>query len=121
MARDLEDLRDTPADAGAHLLGGAFEHGPVGPARVCRDEHVIDRGGQLVEEALDGGGVVGVEGGAALRREVVRRLLEALRVAAREDDVRALGSGEARGLEPDARAAADHHDGLAEQPRLARD
>ena len=82
---------------------------------------VVDRRGQLVEEALDPGCVVGVEGGAAPSRQFARRFLKPLRVPGREDDVGALIAGEAGGLEPDARTAADHDDGLAEQPRLTRD
>ena len=65
--------------------------------------------------------VVGVEGGAATSRQFARRFLEPLRIAGREDDVGALAAGQAGGLQPDARAAADHDDGLAEQPRLTRD
>ena len=42
-----------------------------------------------------------------------------LGIAAGEDDVGALGPGASGGLEPDAGAAADHDDGLAEQFRFA--
>ena len=41
-----------------------------------------------------------------------RGALQALAVAAGEDDVGALGAGAPGGLEPDAGAAADHDDGL---------
>ena len=63
--------------------------------------------------------VGGVEGRGALRVDVARCLLEALGIAAREDDVGALAAGAAGGLQADAGAAADQDDGLAEQFRLA--
>ena len=75
--------------------------------------------GRLVEEPLQRGRVVGVEGGGAPRVDVARGLLEALGIAAGEDDVGALGAGAPGGLEPDAGAAADQDDGLAEQFRFA--
>jgi hypothetical protein len=82
---------------------------------------VVDRRGQLVEEALGARRVVGVEGGAAARRELAGRPLEALRIAAGEDDLATLAAGEAGRLEPDACTAADHDDDLAEQPPFTRD
>ena len=75
--------------------------------------------GRLVEEPLQRCRVGGVEGGGAPRADVARRLLEALGIAAGEDDVGALGAGAPGGLEPDAGAAADQDDGLPEQFRLA--
>ena len=45
--------------------------------------------------------------------------VEALGIAAGEDDLGALGACAPGGLEPDAGAAADDDDGLAEQFRLA--
>jgi hypothetical protein len=86
-----------------------------------RDEHVVDRRGQLVEESLDPDRIVGVQDDAASRRQLARRLLEPPRVAGREHYVGALAAGEAGGLETDARAAADYDDSLAEQSRLTRD
>ena len=53
------------------------------------------------------------------RAELARGALEALGIAAGEDDVGALGARAPGRLEPDAGAAADHDDGLAEQLRLA--
>ena len=92
------------------------------PAKlVFSDEHVVDRGGQLVEEPLDLRCVVGVEGGAAVRLDVAGGSLEPLRVAPGEDDVGALASGEPCRVQPEAGAAADHDDGLAEQSRLTLD
>jgi hypothetical protein len=46
-------------------------------------------------------------------------LFEPVGAAAGEDDIRALGPGASSCLEPDARAATDHHDGLSEQFRFA--
>src|SRR4029077_7513151 len=71
--------------------------------------------------ALHGRCVVGVEGGAAARRKLTRRVREPLRIAAGDDDLAALATREAAGLEPDACATADHDHGLAAQPRLTTD
>jgi hypothetical protein len=79
---------------------------------------MVDRCGQLAKEALDGRRVVGVEGRATLRRDVGRRLREPLGIAACEDHAGALGARQAGGFEPDAGAATDHDDRLAEQLRL---
>jgi hypothetical protein len=46
-------------------------------------------------------------------------LLEAVGIAAGQDDAGALGAGSAGGFEPDAGAAADHDDGLPGQFRFA--
>ena len=54
------------------------------------------------------------------RAEFGRGLLQALGVAAGEDDVGPFGAGPAGGLEPDAGAAADHDDGLPEQGWFVR-
>ena len=48
-----------------------------------------------------------------------RRLPEPVGIAAGEDDIGTLGPGPPGGLQPDARAAADHDDGLSGQLRLA--
>src|SRR5262249_5784128 len=63
--------------------------------------------------------IVGVEGGGALRAKLDRRLLEAFGVAPGEDNAGALGAGSPGGFQPDAGAAADDDDGLAEQFRFA--
>ena len=76
---------------------------------------MVDRGRQPVEEPLQRRRIGGVEGGGAPRADVARRLLEPLGIAAGEDDVGALAAGASGGLEPDAGAAADQDDGLAEQ------
>ena len=81
---------------------------------------MVDRRGQLVEELLEPVEVGGVEGRRAPRAELGRGALEALGVAAGEDDVGALGAGAPGGLEADAGAAADHDDGLSERAASPR-
>ena len=53
------------------------------------------------------------------RADLARRALEALGIAAGQDDVGALGARPAGGLEADAGAAADHDDGLPDERGLA--
>jgi hypothetical protein len=84
-----------------------------------RNHHVVDRGWEFLEERLQGGGIVGVEGRGALRVELERCLLEAFGIASGEDDASALGTGSPGGFQPDAGTAADDDDGLAEQFRFA--
>jgi len=79
---------------------------------------MVDRRGQVAEEARQGGRVGGVEGCGALRAEFQRRLLEPAGTAAGEDDIGALSPGAPGCLEPDACAAADHDDGLPGQSRF---
>ena len=85
-----------------------------------RDQDVVDRVGQPVEELLYRRRVEGVEGGGAARVDVERCPLETLGISADQDDLSALLARPAGGLEADPRAAADQDDGLAEQLRLAR-
>jgi hypothetical protein len=82
------------------------------------DDDMVDRRRQLVEELLEPDGVVGVEGRGAQGLQLARGLLQALLVAGSEDDPGAFGPGAPRGLEADARAAADDDDSLAEQLRM---
>src|SRR5271156_6714961 len=74
--------------------------------------------GQLRKEALQGSLVVGVERCGALRADVLGRLLESVEIPAGDDDVGSLGPSTPRCFQPDACAAADHHDGLARQLRF---
>jgi hypothetical protein len=60
-----------------------------------------------------------VEDRGAPCAEFGRGPLEAAGVAGGQDDVGALGAGQAGRLEPDADAAADHEDGLPEQVKFA--
>ena len=79
------------------------------------DHHVVDRAWEILEERLQGGRIVGVEGRGALRAELARGSLEAFGIAPGEDDAGALGAGSPGGFQPDAGAAADDDDGLADQ------
>src|SRR4029453_17535548 len=85
-----------------------------------RDQDVVDRIGQPVEELLYRCRVEGVEGGGAARADVPRCLLETLGISADQDDLGALLTRSASSLEADPRAAADQDDGLADQLRLRR-
>jgi hypothetical protein len=82
---------------------------------------VVDRFGQVTEEPFARSWAGGIEGGAAQRAEFARGVLQALGIAAGEDDVGALGAGSPGCLEPDSGAAAGHDDCLAEQLGLALD
>ena len=75
--------------------------------------------GRSWKKLRQGGRVGGVEGRGALRADFGRRLPEPVGIAAGEDDVGALSPGAPGCLEPDAGAAADQHDGLPGQFRLA--
>src|SRR5262249_46145778 len=74
------------------LLRRHFEGRPVA-GRASGDHHVVDRGREIVEERPQGRRIVGVEGRAALRAKLERRLLEAFGVAPGEDNAGALGAG----------------------------
>jgi hypothetical protein len=95
----------------------------VGQRRVvragARHHHVVDRGRQVGEEPVEGVRVGGVERRGAARAEFGRGPLQAVGVAGSQDDVGPFGAGLAGGLEPDARASADHDDGLPGQFRSA--
>src|SRR5271163_2577259 len=79
---------------------------------------MVNRCGQLRKEALQGRLVVGVERCGALRADVLGRLRESVEIAAGDDDVGSLGPGAPSCFQPDACAAADHHDSLAQQFRF---
>ena len=128
--------------AGPHPADGVLGHGngqplmrieiavrtlavEVGQGRIVRtgagDHHVVDLLRQALEELVEGGRVGRVEGRGAQRAEFGRGALQALGIAARQDDVGALGACPPGGLEPDAGAAADHDDGLPGQFRFTLD
>ena len=117
MTPDLERQHDVVTEGATDLVGGHLEQRPVGRA-ACRDHDMVDPVGQAHEEPLQSGGVVGVEGGGAPRPDVERRPLQPLGIPAGEDDLGSLAAGASGGLQPDARAAADDDDRLAEQLRL---
>src|SRR5262245_55783993 len=82
-----------------------------------RDQHVINRVRQPVEESLQRSRIVSVERSGALRADVECSSREPIGVAACEDDVGAFGAGAPGGFESDAGAATDDNDGLIEQLR----
>ena len=100
---------------GFDVAAGRFEV-ELRQRRVVRagagDQHVVDRRGQPVEERPEPFEVGGIEGRDARRADLGRGALEALAIAAREDDLGALGACPSGGFESDARAPADHDDGL---------
>jgi hypothetical protein len=90
--------------------------------RAARGHHdVVDRRRQVAEELHEAVRVGGVEGRAPDRADLPRGVLEALLIAAGEDDLRPFGACQPGGLEADPGAAADGDDGLPDQCRLALD
>src|SRR6266700_4028405 len=84
------------------------------------NHHEVDLGGQAAKEPVEGSRVGGVEGRGAARADFGRGPLEALGVPPGQDDLGALGTGAAGGLQPDAGAAADGDHDLAEEFGFAR-
>ena len=97
----------------------------VGQARVIRpaggDEDVVDRFRQGLEEPREAIRIGGVEGSAAQGAELARGVLQAVGIAAGEDDLGPFGACPAGCFEADPGAPADDHDDLPEQFRLALD
>ena len=79
-------------EAASRLLWRHFEGRPI-VGSAGGDHHVVNRGWEILEERLQGGRIVGVEGRGALRVELERCLLEAFGIAPGEDDAGALGAG----------------------------
>ena len=73
-------------EAASRLFWRHFQWRPV-VGSAGGDHHVVDRGWEILEERLQGGRIVGVEGRGALRVELERCSLEAFRIAPGEDDV----------------------------------
>jgi hypothetical protein len=113
---DCEREQQVLGEAASRLLWRHFEGRPV-VGSAGGHHHVIDRVREILEERLQGGRIVGVEGRDPLRVELVRCLLEAFGIAPGEDDAGALGARSPGGFRPDAGAAADDDDSLAEQFR----
>src|SRR5215207_2946825 len=74
-----------------------------------------------MEEPREAFRIGGVEGSAAPGAKLARGVLQALGVAAGENDLGAFGACPAGGFEADPGAPADDHDELPEQFRLALD
>jgi hypothetical protein len=95
----------------------------VGQRRVVRtwagDHHVSDRCRQVGEEPLEGLRIGGVEGCRSRRAEFGRGMLKGPAVKAGQHDFGTLGACVACRFKPDARASADHDDGLSQQRRCA--
>ncbi len=72
------------AEAAPRLLRRHLERRPV-VGSAGGDHHVVDRRWEILEERLQGAGIVGVEGRGALGADVERGLLEALGITAGED------------------------------------
>jgi hypothetical protein len=79
----------------------------------------VDRAWQTPEERLQAGWIIGVEGCDLLGTNLARRLIKVAVVASGNDDAGAFRTGTPGGFQADARAAADHDDGLAKQFRFA--
>src|SRR5436189_3775180 len=77
------------------------------------DQHVVYQARQFREEPLELFGIGGVKGGGTHSLDLGGGALEAVAIAADEDDVRALAASESRGFKADARAAADQDNSLA--------
>jgi hypothetical protein len=80
---------------------------------------VVDRCRKVLEEPREAVGVGGVEGGTAEGAELVGGVLDAVGIAAGEDDLGPFGPCPTRCLEADPGAAPNHDDGLPDQRRLA--
>jgi hypothetical protein len=89
----------------------------VGQLRVVRaasrDHHVVDPHRQVLEEPIESGRIGGVEGRDLQRTEFRRGSLETLGIPAGQDDAGALGASPSGRLQPNARTAPDHDDGLS--------
>ena len=86
----------------------------------ARDQNVVDRPGQLVEElpeALEIGGVKGGDAGPELEADA----LQPIWIARGEDHIGSLGAGAPGRLEPHAGATADDNDGLPKEFRFTVD
>src|SRR5262249_40928950 len=66
-------------EAASRLLWRHFKGRPI-VGSAGGDHHVIDRGWEILEERVQGGRILGVEGRGALRVELERCLLEAFRL-----------------------------------------
>src|ERR1700761_6591625 len=98
----------------SHLVRGHLQEWPVAWAGAG-DQDMVDLTGNGVEESRQRTGAGRVKRGGASRVDVECRSPEALRVAACQDHISAVGACPSSGLEADAGAAANQNDGLPEQ------
>src|SRR5215470_19105656 len=87
----------------------------------ARNQQVVDRRTQLVEESPEAFEIESVEGRGAQRVELARGALERLGVSGSENDVCSLGARASGRFESDSGAAADDNNGLPEEFGAARD
>jgi hypothetical protein len=78
---------------------------------------VVKRIRQAVEKSFKGCGVECVEGGGVQCAKFLRRVAEALWIAAGDNDVGAFSSRASGGFESNAGATANDHDGLRKELR----
>jgi hypothetical protein len=114
---DLQRQQEMRVDVAASLLDVELRKRRV-VGTGARDQHVVNRRVQLVEEPLEPVEVGGVEGGDA-GPELEADALQAVRVARRDDHVGSLLAHTPGRLEPDAGAAPDHDERLAGELRFA--
>ena len=86
---------------------------------AARDEQVVDRGREVPEERLKGGGIAASN--AAVLRASTSRAARPLRIAGGEDDLGALASSAPAVSSPIPALPPITTDGLPEQPRLGVD
>jgi hypothetical protein len=118
VLREVDDHEDVGVERAARLVEVEFLQRRVVRA-AGRNEHVVDRLGNIGEEPVDRREIGRVEGGAARGADVGGGLLQALGVAAHNDHLGALFASGAGGREADSGAATEHDDGLAGQFRRA--
>jgi hypothetical protein len=105
------------AQRSARFFGVHFKRRLVArPA--ARDQHVVDRHWQLLEESLQRSRIARAKSGGAPGAKLEPSLLQALAVARREDDLSALGPSVSGGLQTNPGAPADHDDCLPEKSWL---
>jgi len=119
LLRNVMIYFDTPIkkmilDRAARLLEVHVCQRRVVGAAGC-DHDVVDRRVEMLEEGIEGSGVLGVEDRGAACVKILRGRLQGLGVATSEDDIGSLCTRASGGRQPDARAAADYDDGLSEK------
>ena len=118
VARDLEPQGHAAAQRLAHFVWIHVEQRQV--AWTASGHHdVVDWCWEPCEEGRQRHCVVSVEGGGAVCADLYRCVVQPIRIAPGQDDLSSLGPSAPGCFQPDARAAADHHDDLSVQFWLA--